>query len=190
MSSCRIELNTAFQFEWAKNFLKQILRIILKSFAFTFLLFSSDVMNLCKPLQTNRHFHRLWTSNLIRMFSVMCLNPWFPKKISNILDFVLILVLSKRGSMGKWPTWGPLTWNPLQNSLAHPFSTWVRARARVLALPLTNTLHGMAEDCQTFDFLGVPLQVICDSKIMGAITKNECFWKRTTCNNASFQFSK
>ena len=176
MSSCKIELNTAFQFEWAKNFLQRIRWIILKSFAFTLLLFSSDVMNLCRLLQTNRHLHRLWTSNLIRMFSVMWSNPWFPKNISNIFDFVLILVLSKRGSMGKWPTWGPLTWNPLQNSLAHPFCTWVRTRARVRKLPLTNTLHGIAKDCQTFYFLGGPLQLICDSKIMGAITLQRQIW--------------
>ena len=76
---------------------------------------------------------------------------------------------------GQWAR-GPLTWNSLQNSLVHPFCTWVRARACVRAILLTNTLHRIAEDCQTFDFLGVPLQLICDSKIMGAITLQRQIW--------------
>ena len=134
--------------------------------------FLSEAMNLRKPLQTNWHIHRLWTSNLIRMFSVMWKNPWFPKKVSNILVFVLILVQKERGQWAR----GPLTWNSLQNSLVHPFCTWVRARARVRAILLTNTLHRIAEDCQTFDFLGVPLQLICDSKIMEAITLQRQIW--------------
>ena len=103
MSSWRIKLNAAFQFEWTKNFFLQSLRIIMKSFFFNFLLFSSVVMNWCKALQTKRHLQRLLTSRLIRMFSVMWLNPWFVKISSNISDFVLILVLLKIRSRGRWP---------------------------------------------------------------------------------------
>ena len=97
MSSWQIKLNAAFQFEWIKNVFLQSLRIIMKSFFFNFLLFSSVVMNLCKALQTNRHLQRLLTSRLIRMFSVMWWNPGFVNISSNILDFVLILT---------FPQWG------------------------------------------------------------------------------------
>ena len=99
-----MELNAVFQFEWTTNLLRRILRMIFKSFAFNFLLFSSDVMYWSKSLQTNLHFQRLLTSNLIRMLSVMWLNPWFLKMSSNILIFVLIQVLPNMRSMGKWPS--------------------------------------------------------------------------------------
>ena len=108
MSSWRIKLNAAFQFEWIKNVFLQSLRIIMKSFFFNFLLFSSVMMNWCKSLQTNRHLQRLLTSRLIRMFSVMWLNPWFVKISSNILDFCFDSNLPPLRSMGKWQLF---SWN-------------------------------------------------------------------------------
>ena len=108
MSSWRIKLNAAFQFEWIKNVFLQSLRIIMKSFFFNFLLFSSVVMNWCKALQTNRHLQRLLTSRLIRMFSVMWLNPWFVKISSNILNFCFDSNLPPLRSMGKWQLF---SWN-------------------------------------------------------------------------------
>ena len=108
MSSLRIESNADFQFEWTKSFFLQIRWIILKSFSFNFLLFSSDLMNWYKPLQTNWHLQRLLTSRLIRMFCVMWLNPWFVKISSNILEFVLILIFPAMRSMGKWQLF---SWN-------------------------------------------------------------------------------
>ena len=93
-----------------EQFFQWIFRIILKSFSFNFLLFSSDLMNWCKALQTNRHLQRLSTFKLIRMFSVMWLNPWFVKISSNILNFVLILVLLKIKSIARWPAQQLVTW--------------------------------------------------------------------------------
>ena len=96
-------LNKAdFQFEWIKSFFLQILWIILKSFSFNFLLFSSDLMNWCKALQTNRHLQRLSTSRLIRMFSVMWLNPWILEISSNI--WICFDSGLNQNEVNEWPT--------------------------------------------------------------------------------------
>ena len=108
MSSWQIKLNAAFQFGWTKNIFLRSRWIIMKSFFFNFILFSSIMMNWCKALQTNWHLQRLLTSRLIRMFCVMWLNPWFVKISSNILEFVLILIFPAMRSMGKWQLF---SWN-------------------------------------------------------------------------------
>ena len=162
-----IELNTAIQFEWIKSFFLRILRIILRSFSFNFLLFSSDFMNWCKPLQTKRHLKRLLTSNLIRMFSVMRFNPWLLKISSNILDFFLVLLEMK--SIGKWLMWGTLTWYPCSKGPSAPTlrlglhtHTLVQVRALTLtrAHPLCIWVRKPTHVCGCLHFCSLEL-VVC-----------------------------